>query len=237
MKMPESKTDTEFVVRTVSGREAVVATRGPVWIVDDNPDEAKLSQLALQRLNPRFPTIVFGSGHELVAHLQDMGMSAETAEMSVPGAILLDLKMAEMEGFALMEWLRKQPRFASIAVIVATHFADLAQLKQAYALGARSYLLKPINVEVLRGTLASLSESLCGLRVGFFQSAWRSFLTRIATRVQSVIRSQVPVGYEDEMGFHFGEIDSHNSGLAPAPTEPSRPDGQPPQPLKDRLHS
>jgi two-component system response regulator len=159
-KMPKSTSDTEFMVKTMSGRQAVVAMRGPVWIVDDNPDDAKLSQLAFQRLNPRFPTTVFGSGRELVAHLQAMGVSSKRAEMSVPGAILLDLNLPEMDGFAVMEWLRKQPQFANIAIIVATNLADLTYLKQAYALGARSYLLKPINSDVLRGTLASLSISV-----------------------------------------------------------------------------
>ena len=158
--MPKSTTDTEFLVRTRSGRQAVVAMRGPVWIVDDNPDAAKLTQLALQRLNPQFPNKVFGSGRELIAHMQKMGVSSNPAEMTVPCAILLDLKMPEMDGFAVMEWLRKHPQFAKIAIIVATQFADLAHLQQAYALGARSYLLKPINADVLRGTLASLSDSL-----------------------------------------------------------------------------
>ncbi len=159
-KMPKSTSDTEFLVRTLTGGQAVVAMRGPVWIVDDNPDDAKLSQLAFQRLNPRFPTTVFGSGRELVAHLQAMDASSKPAEMSVPGAILLDLKLPEMDGFAVMEWLKKQPQFANIAVIVASSFTDLEHLKQAYALGARSYLLKPINADVLRGTLASLSISV-----------------------------------------------------------------------------
>jgi CheY-like chemotaxis protein len=158
--MPKSTTDTEFLVRTMSGGQAVVAMRGPVWIVDDNPDDAKLSQLALQRLNPQFPNTVFGSGRELVDHLQDLGVSSTPAEMSVPCAILLDLNMPEMDGFAVMEWLRKQPQFANIAVIVSTNFADLAHMQHAYALGAHSCLLKPINADVLRGTLATLSNSL-----------------------------------------------------------------------------
>jgi CheY-like chemotaxis protein len=195
------------VVRTMSGRQAVVPIRGPVWIVDDNPDDAKLSQLALHRLNPQFPNTVFGSGRKLVAHLQDVAVSSKPAKMSVPCAILLELKMPEMDGFAVMEWLRNQPQFANIAVIVATKFADWAHLKQAYALGARSYLLKPINADVLRGTLAGWSDSLRGLPVGFVHFAWFPFLTRIAAKVQSAICSQVPVGYEDEMGFHFGESD------------------------------
>ena len=148
------------MVRTMSGRQAVVAMRGPIWIVDDNPDDARLTKLALQRLNPQFPHTVFGSARELVAHLQDLAVSSTPAARTVPCAILLDLELPEMDGFAVMEWLRNQPQLANIAVIVATNFADMAHLKQAYGLGARSYLLKPINADVLRGTLANLSDSL-----------------------------------------------------------------------------
>jgi CheY-like chemotaxis protein len=153
-------TDTKLLRRNMSRSSAVVAVRVPAWIVDDNPDDAKLTQLAFKRLNPQFPTTVFGSGHELVAHLNGIGASLNATAMSVPCAIFLDWKMPEMDGFEVMEWLKKQPQFATIPIIVVTNFTDLPHLKQAYALGARSYLLKPINADVLRGTLASLSISV-----------------------------------------------------------------------------
>jgi CheY-like chemotaxis protein len=144
----------------MSRKVAVVPVRAPAWIVDDNPDDAKLTQLAFERLNPQFPTTIFGSGRKLVDHLNGIEAALTTTALSVPCAVLLDLEMPEMHGFEVMEWLKKQPQFGTIPIIVVTNFADLPHLKHAYALGARSYLLKPINSDVLRETLASLSISV-----------------------------------------------------------------------------
>jgi YesN/AraC family two-component response regulator len=65
-----------------------------------------------------------------------------------------------MDGFAILEWMAKHPHFASIPVIVLSTFDDLHHVRQAYSLGARSYLLKPINTDPLRDALQSLNIAL-----------------------------------------------------------------------------
>src|SRR5208282_6506517 len=97
---------------------------------------------------------------ELVAHFSGVGASSNPTASSVPCAILLDLEMPELDGFAVMERLKQQPQFANIPVIVLTNYTDLSYLELAYALGAHSYLLKPINADLLSGVLWSLGISV-----------------------------------------------------------------------------
>jgi two-component system response regulator len=158
--MPNRKTDTQFLRRTIIRKPQRVAIRGPILIVDDNADDANLAKRAFERLNPQFAITILGSGHELVAHLQGVGASSEPTGVSAPAVVLLDLRMPEMDGFAVMDWITKQPQHASIPVIAMTNFDDLQHLKRAYASGVRSYLLKPIREEALRSAVSSLSISI-----------------------------------------------------------------------------
>jgi CheY-like chemotaxis protein len=160
--MPE-KTDTRFVARSTRHKRAAPPASGPILIVDDNPDDAKLAERAFLQLNPDLPLIVFSSGRELIDHLEGKGkqVPANAAAPTSPLAILLDLNMPEMDGLAVLEWCAKQPEaISNIPIIVQTNFTDLPHMKRAYALGARSYLLKPIDLNALRSVLSSLSISV-----------------------------------------------------------------------------
>jgi YesN/AraC family two-component response regulator len=53
--------------------------------------------------------------------------------------------------------MANQPQFTGIPVIILSTFDDLLHVKQAYSLGARSYLLKPISGDSLRDALSSLN--------------------------------------------------------------------------------
>jgi CheY-like chemotaxis protein len=164
--MSEAKTDTRFTVRSKRPIRPVSWAKGPILIVDDNLDDAKLTERVFLQLNSTLPITVFSSGRDLVAHLKKHGKGESSnadsgaAAKFAPSAILLDLGMPEMDGFSVLEWCAKEPEFASIPVIVLTNFNDLPHMKQAYALGARSYLLKPIDQNALRSVLSSLSISV-----------------------------------------------------------------------------
>jgi two-component system response regulator len=142
----------------VHSRKRAASARGPILIVDDNPDDAKLAQRAFERLNPQIPIHVVGSGVDLVKHLEGITASASAdAAVAIPSVILLDLKMPEMDGFTILKWMANQPQFTGIPVIILSTFDDLLHVKQAYSLGARSYLLKPISGDSLRDALSSLN--------------------------------------------------------------------------------
>jgi two-component system response regulator len=143
--------------RKIGQCKAVSSVRGPILIVDDNPDDAKLAQRAFERLNPQFPLTVVGSGRGLLEYLEGLSTASRDEAARVPSVILLDLKMPEMDGFTILEWMAKRPAFAGIPVIILSTFDDLYHVKQAYSLGARSYLLKPISGDSLRDALTSLN--------------------------------------------------------------------------------
>jgi len=125
-------------------------------------DDANLVRRAIQKLRPELPPIVqiCSSGKEFIAYLEGTGEYSNWEAHPLPSIVLLDLKMPEMDGFAVLEWIKGQPKFDHIPVVVISGFEDVSHLKRAYSLNAKSYLAKPVNMESFRGILSSLNVAI-----------------------------------------------------------------------------
>ena len=119
------------------------SAQGDVLVVDDDPDVRARLRHALER-----------SGWT-VQEAADGRQALETIALSPPRAILLDLTMPVMDGFAFLHELRIRPGCGEIPVIVFTardiSAADLEQLKDADRI-----LSKTISLRDLAGELRTL---------------------------------------------------------------------------------
>ncbi len=68
---------------------------------------------------------------------------------AMPDLILLDLEMPRMNGFDVLKKLRSSPLTLHIPVIVVTSRADDGAIELAFTSGATSFVLKPINWQLL----------------------------------------------------------------------------------------
>ncbi|HET7201508.1 MAG TPA: protein kinase [Burkholderiales bacterium] len=69
----------------------------------------------------------------------------ELARGDPPDLILCDVMMPEMDGFAVLEALRSDPRFAEIPFIFLTALDDRSSTRRGMNLGADDYLPKPFT--------------------------------------------------------------------------------------------
>ena len=84
------------------------------------------------------------NGEEAIARLGTAG--------ELPFLILLDLYMPRMNGWQLSAWLRQDPLYSTIPVVVLSALEDLG--RDARAIGAADFVLKPIEPEALLRAVA-----------------------------------------------------------------------------------
>jgi len=72
-------------------------------------------------------------------------IGVELARNDPPDLILCDVMMPEMDGFAVLEALRAEPRFAEIPFIFLTALDDRSSMRRGMNLGADDYLPKPFT--------------------------------------------------------------------------------------------
>lgn len=70
--------------------------------------------------------------------------------------ILLDYEMPMMSGAEVLKKLRENPNTQNTPVVFLTSVSDNARVLEIMALGVNGYILKPINVDRLRGDLKKI---------------------------------------------------------------------------------
>ncbi len=114
-----------------------------VLVVDDNPNNRRILGGTLGRWSMT-PKIV-ESGNEALAELSSARNAGEPYRL-----VLTDMRMPKMDGFALVEEIRKKPELSTTAIMMLTsadHPGDAARCRE---LGVAAYLLKPIRQSDLR---------------------------------------------------------------------------------------
>jgi CheY-like chemotaxis protein len=120
-----------------------------VLIAEDEEDYVLLIKRAFAEANILNPLHVVTDGQEVMAYLKGEGKYANRDEYPLPDLLLLDLKLPRYSGFEVLSWLRKQPGFSTLRVLVLTSSDRIRDVNQAYAAGANSFLVKPYDFDDL----------------------------------------------------------------------------------------
>src|SRR5947209_5987178 len=115
-----------------------------VLVIDDHRQHAETLAEVLER--DGYECVVAGSGQEGAARI-------EQDEFDV---ILTDLKMADLDGLAILRKARVKAPDAE--VIMITGFGDVKTAVEAIKQGAANYLAKPVDMAELRAIVEKASE-------------------------------------------------------------------------------
>jgi len=109
-----------------------------VLVVDDNLPSR---ELVIDILRPL--------GLEL-AEARDGTTALAAARDMRPDLVILDLAMPDMDGYAVLDLLRREPEFAGTPVVAVTAHAMPSERAKALAAGFSDFLTKPIRSTELR---------------------------------------------------------------------------------------
>lgn len=121
-----------------------------ILIVDDNDDDVYALKRALRHAGIANPQHVASHGAEALDYLAGVGRYGDRERFPLPRVVFLDLKMPFLDGFEVLRWIRAQPAFSDIAVVILTGSDHAQDHQRAAALGAQASWVKPASVTDLR---------------------------------------------------------------------------------------
>jgi serine/threonine-protein kinase PpkA len=102
----------------------------------------------------------------------------ELARHHQPDLILCDVNMPEVDGFAVLEALRAEPRFADTPFVFLTALDDRASQRRGMNLGADDYLTKPFTRDELMAAVSA--------RLRKHESSTQALAARLLTKAASL---------------------------------------------------
>lgn len=116
-----------------------------ILLVEDNPDDQKLTVRALKKNNITNEIAIAEDGAQALDYLFGRGQFAGRDAGKPPALILLDLKLPKVDGLSVLAQLRADARTKMVPVVVLTSSAEEQDLVKSYQLGANSYVRKPVD--------------------------------------------------------------------------------------------
>jgi len=126
--------------------------------VEDEKSDILLLEFAWARLELTNPLKTVKDGEEALAYLKGTGVHGDRKQYPIPGLVLLDLNLPRVSGMQVLEWIRQQPQFVSLPVVICTSSENPHERKRAWQLGANDYLIKPLGMEKILGLVRKLQE-------------------------------------------------------------------------------
>lgn len=117
-------------------------------VSDDVVSESTVSRILVAEDDPISATIL---RHRLekegleVTHVPNGREAYERAIEETPDLVILDVKMPGMDGFEVLERLRRVQAFSTVPIIMLTSMGSEADVVRGFQLGADDYVLKPFS--------------------------------------------------------------------------------------------
>jgi two-component system, NtrC family, C4-dicarboxylate transport response regulator DctD len=129
------------------GKQVVLQNKtlqGKILIVDDEPNNVTLLEYTLKKV-----------GYSSLRSTTDSRKVVGIIEEFKPDLILLDLHMPHMDGFQVMEAIKKNDPNSSVSILVLTALQESETRWKALQAGAQEFLTKPID----------LAEVICRIQI------------------------------------------------------------------------
>jgi CheY-like chemotaxis protein len=127
-----------------------------ILIVEDNPRDAELTLRALKKNNLANNILVAKDGAEALDFFFCRGKFETRTFTNPPKVVLLDLKLPKVSGLEVLKIVKEDKRTSHIPIVVVTSSKQEPDMKEAYALGVNSYVVKPVDFDQFINAMSSL---------------------------------------------------------------------------------
>lgn len=118
-----------------------------ILLIEDNPDDEDLALRALLKHNITNRVVVCHDGAEALEFVFGTGKFEGRNPADFPAVTLLDLKLPKVDGLTVLQRIRADERTRLMPVVILTSSSQDEDRVKGYALGANSYVRKPVEFE------------------------------------------------------------------------------------------
>jgi two-component system response regulator len=118
-----------------------------ILLVEDNPDDVELTLHAFASNRILNPVVTARDGVEALDYLFATGPHAGRDTRTQPAVVLLDLKLPRIDGLEVLRRIRGDERTRLLPVVILTSSNEDRDRIEGYALGANSYVRKPVDFD------------------------------------------------------------------------------------------
>lgn len=126
-------------------------------LVEDNSDDVFLFMRAINQDGQQLEVAIAGNAEEAINAL-NTSTAKTTQTRLMPDVVVTDLKMPGWTGIHLVSWIRSQPEFGALPILVLSSSEEPRDIVNAYEAGATAYLVKPTSFKDYRQLVQQLRE-------------------------------------------------------------------------------
>ena len=127
-----------------------------ILFAEDSADDAALTMRALKKGGLSNVIFHVKDGAEALDFLFAQGDYVNQPIPSHLKLILLDLKMPKVSGMQVLEKVKQNPALKKIPIVILTSSKEDPDIKNCYALGASSYIVKPVESDNFFDTIKGM---------------------------------------------------------------------------------
>lgn len=156
-----------------------------VLVVDDEMLLAKNIAKSIEKINSSFHVeSICANGIEAAEYIKEHNINV----------VFTDIRMPEMDGLALAEFLSEN--YPYIECVIISGFGDFEYAKTALVYRVKNYLLKPVNKEELKECLSAIERHLQATFSNFQETSFRE-KEKSAEDIVSLIKEYIHQNYQE----------------------------------------
>ena len=140
--------------------------RVEILLVEDNRDDAELTQLALQEFFGEGTFKVLRNGATALDFIFCQGEYSGRNINEQPKLILLDIKLPKIDGIKVLQRLKAEPSTRSIPVVMLSSSRQENDIRTCMELGANSYIVKPFSLSEFEATVRQIGTYWMRFHIG-----------------------------------------------------------------------
>jgi CheY-like chemotaxis protein len=134
-----------------------------VLYVEDEESDALFMQMAFASAGLAPALRVVDDGRSALEYLSGNGVYTDRGQYPVPTVVLLDLNLQTLHGFEVLKWIRAQPQYAALPVVLFSSSTKPEDRIRARDLGATEFWEKPSSGLKFGAVVERLKEKWLGM--------------------------------------------------------------------------